>query len=708
MTANWRKRIFATTALIGGCVALICGAAAAQSAGSPPADANAAPIAQTPLPTPASLSSGESATLRQALEAARSGDVSGAASRRDSLTDPLARKLAQWAIIDANGSSVSFFELDAARRDLWNWPRASRRQNAVEKSMENASLSPSQVIGWFEGKDPATAEGVMALAAAYQSLGQTADAQNLIRRAWREQVFEADIQSRILARFGAYLTQDDHVKRLDMLLLGSQGPAARAMLELVDADHRALGEARIALRANRDDAPAVVARLPESVSNDPGLCFERARYYRKRNLETIAATFVKNFPTPPAQSDAASAIWTERRLLMNAALKSGDKTGAYAAVSGHNLPTGSDFVEAEFFAGWIALSKLKNPVLAEEHFARVNAAGATPITLSRALYWRGRAAEAAGDKAKAKAFWTEGAKYYTAFYGQLSAQKIGRQELTLTSDPVPTAADRARFEGRDLVRAARMLGDMGQKDLFRSFVLAMQDTLPSSEELALLVDMARLYGDQDLAMRVVRSGATRGLYLPERGYPVRTVPQGGDFAEAALAHAIIRQESGFDPTVRSGAGARGLMQLMPATAAHVAKKLGVGFSANMLNDGDYNSKLGSAYLGSLVSQFGGSYVMAAAGYNAGPGRSVQWAADCGDPRGATTDPADFIECIPFSETRNYVMRVMEAVGMYRARLNGGSAPLTLMSDLRRGGWTPGAAGAPSSTLASATPFTTSQ
>jgi soluble lytic murein transglycosylase len=202
----------------------------------------------------------------------------------------------------------------------------------------------------------------------------------------------------------------------------------------------------------------------------------------------------------------------------------------------------------------------------------------------------------------------------------------------------------------------------------------------------MLVDMARLYGDQDLSMRAVRAGAQRGLYLPERGYPVRAVPAISGAPEPALIHAIVRQESSFDPGVRSGVGARGMMQLMPATAAGVARKLGVSYSVDRLNDPEYNMQLGSAFLGELVSNFSGSYVMAAAGYNAGPGRPPQWAAECGDPRGGTTDPADFIECIPFAETRNYVMRIMEAVQIYRARMNGGVAPLTPMADLKRGSW----------------------
>jgi soluble lytic murein transglycosylase len=697
VTVNWRKKLFAGTGFVGACAAALFGVATAQ--GLVPSVLPPAAPQDAGQPGPRPYSALESSTLRQAIEAARAGDVTGAKLRRDALTDPLARRIATWAIVDANSTSLSFFDLDAARRDLMNWPRQTRRNNAVEKSMEAASLSPTQVIAWFNGKDPGTAEGAMALASAHQSLGETAEAQALIKHVWRDEVFEADAQSRMLARFGSYLTAEDHAKRLDLLLYGAQGPASRAMMDLVDTDTRALAEARIALRTERADAPQIVDRLPASVSNAPGLAFERARYFRKKGLDTIAASYVDNFPA--VDIDNAPAVWNERRLLMNAALKAGDYKRAYAMAADNKLPHGADFVEAEFFAGWLALAKLKDPAKADSHFSQVLEAGATPITLSRGYYWRGRAADAAGDAVKAKSFWAEGAKYYTAFYGQLSAERMGQSEIALAADPVPTAADRARFEARDMVRAARMLGDMGQKDLFRTFVLALQDSMPSAEELALLVDMARMYGDQDLAMRVVRAGATRGLYLPERGYPVRNTPKGEGMSEPALTHAIIRQESGFDPAVGGGAGARGLMQLMPATAQGVAKKLGVGYSADRLNDPDYNAQLGAAYLGSLVERFNGSYVMAAAGYNAGPGRSSQWAADCGDPRAGGADPADFIECIPFSETRNYVMRIMEGLAIYKARLNGGTAPLTASADLKRGGWTPAPTPTPVATLVAA-------
>ncbi len=649
-------------------------------------------LGDTPTP-PAELGpvpsyGSEASKLRDAIEAAKSGDTDRAKSVQATLADPVARRIVDWAMIDSAASRLSFFDLDAGKRDLWGWPRAARRATAAEKALESASMSPQRVVDWFDGKDPTTAEGAMALASAYQSLGRQSDAETLIRRFWREHSFEADVQARMLGRYGQILTADDNAHRLDILLYGSQGPAAKAMLDLVSPEQRALGEARIALRADRNDATAYISRVPEALQSDPGLSFERARYYRKRSLDVVAVQNLRSFPSdlPP---EIAAQIWPERRALMTSALRSGDTAGAYAAVVNHGLAPGADYAEAEFFAGWIALTKLHDAALAEQHFAKLQAAGSSPITLSRALYWRGRAAEARGDSGAAAGFWTQGAQYYTAFYGQLSAEKIGQQTITLGPDPVPNAADRERFEARDLIRAARLLADAGERDTMRAFVLSIDDVLPSPEEQVLLVDMARQYGDQDLSMRVVRAGAQRGFYMPTRGYPVREIPQGGGLPEPAFALAIIRQESNFDPGQRSGPGARGMMQLMPGTASAVARRIGVGYSASRLTDPDYNVRLGSTFLGQLIDELGGSYVLAAAAYNAGPGRAHQWMGDCGDPKSGSIDPADFIECISIPETRNYVMRILETTQVYRARLNGGSAPLQLTADLKRGAWTPG-------------------
>ena len=650
--------------------------------------AHAQPIPYSELGGPDTPSSPQATVsdspLHDAMQAARSGNAARAYELAAALSDPAARKLVTWALVDG-GARLSFEEADRARTELAGWPRPTRRLAAAERALELSSLSPSATIAWFGAREPETAEGAMALAAALQSQGRSPEALTLVRSWWRDRVFEADVQSRMLARFGPLLTVEDHVRRLDVLLYGPQGPACRALLPLVDADHRTLAEARLALRADRSDASAAIDLVPASLQADGGLAYERARYYRKRGLDGQAVAALRG-STPPTD-EAALGVWPERRTIMRAALTSGDLEGAYAAAAGNGLAPGSEaYAEAEFFAGWIALSRLRDAARAEPHFANIQAAGRSPVTQSRALYWRGRAAEALGNTAAAAAWFRQGGAYTTAFYGQLAAQRAGLTTLDLPKDPQPTAAEQTAFEARDVVRAAKLLADAGERDTFRMFVLAIDDDLAAPLQLAALYDLAKRYGDQDLAMRVARAAGQKGAPLVERGWPVISVPPAAGGAETAFSLAIARQESNFDPRARS-VFARGLMQLRPSTGAMVARRLGVGYSEERLYEPVFNLTLGSTYLGGLVDTFGGSYVMAAAGYNAGPGRPAKWVGDCGDPRGGAQDPSDFIECIPFAETRNYVMRVMENMQIYRSRLAGGSAPLTLATDLKRGSWT---------------------
>jgi soluble lytic murein transglycosylase len=678
--------------LIAGVAVMASAAARAQPATDPLGDLLDSVSKSSPLDTPApahalshALSDRDVTLFRQAIDSAKRANVSDARNAIAGLTDPLARKTATWVLLDSCADSLSFFEVDNARRELADWPRAGRRQAAAERLLETAGKTPQQVVDWFAGAEPATAQGAMALASAYRGLGRTADATALIKRWWRDRSFEAEPQRAMLARFGDVLTIDDHVRRADVLLYGSHGPAARDMVNLLPANQQDAARVRIALRAESRDANDLLNALPADAAQTPGVAFERASYLRRKGLDTLALAQLQYFPREVANPEQGDRIWDERRRLVLAALRASDSKAAYAAAADSGLKTGADAADAEFDAGWIALTKLNDPKAAGEHFAALERIGTSPITRGRALYWQGRAAAALGNKAARDDFYARAAQYNTTFYGMLAAEKLG-QRLVLPPDPVITPAAKAAFEGREPVQATRLLFDYGQRELFRAFVLNLDDTLPTREDEAQLVDLARNYGEMDTSMRAARAAAQRGFILAQRAYPVRDLPESGGAAEPALVLGITRQESGFDPNVRSGAGARGMMQLMPSTAAILARRIGVSYSPGRLDEPDYNMRLGANYLGQLVTQFSGSYVMATAGYNAGPGRPTQWATFCGDPRGGATDPVDYIECIPFSETRNYVMRVMENMQVYRARLNGGSAPITLSADLKRGAY----------------------
>ena len=513
------------------------------------------------------LNAGDQQLFRQAVESGRRGDVNGARNAISLMTDSLARKTATWVLVDSCADSLGFNDVDAARRDLVNWPRAAKRQAAAERLIEASGQTPQKIVEWFGGAEPTTAQGAMALASAYRGLGNTTASANLIRTWWRSKTFDADVQRTMLARFGDVLTADDHARRADIMLYGAQGPASRDMVAMLGADQQQAAAARLALRADSKNASDLVAALTPEMAATPGVVFERAAWLRRKGLDAQATAQLQNFPRDAATPEQADRIWDERYRLVLSSLKNGDAQAAYAAAANSGLTSGADAADAEFYAGWIALTRLNDPAKAERHFQALERIGTSSITRGRALYWMGRTAEARHDKADAQEDYGRAARYYTTFYGQLAAEKLGH-EMKLGADPVITSDIRARFEGREAIQATRLFWDAGLHDLYRVFAVGLSETLPSSEDEALMIDMARGYGEQDLSMKIARTASQRGFILPQRAYPFRTPPEVANAPEPALVLAITRQESGFNPTIRSGAGARGMMQLMPTTRGH--------------------------------------------------------------------------------------------------------------------------------------------
>ncbi|MDO9222963.1 MAG: lytic transglycosylase domain-containing protein, partial [Caulobacter sp.] len=526
MTGFARK--LTVTAVI---TAILGGAAGAQSM-QPDAGPQLVTTPQTAYRQP--LSDTDASWMSTALTAARAGDAARVRLAMTSIQDPIAKKVALWALADGAPDSLSFFEADSIRRDLNGWPRGARRQAAAEKLIETSGMPADRIIAWFGGAEPETVQGAMALAGALRAGGRVEEARTLVRRWWREKLFDAGPQAAMRARFGEYLTQDDHLRRADVLLYGPQGPAAREMVASLPDDYRPVADARIALRSGSAVGNDIIAGMSADQRHDPGLIYEQAAYLQRKGQTASALQLARGFKAAPTQEVAARAWTTDRRKLVVAALAAGDFGGAYGAAANTGLTVGPDAAEAEFYAGWIALKKLRNPATAADHFARLAAAGTSPITQGRALYWQGRAAEELGDRAAAQAFYLKGAQHITVFYGQLAAERAGLRDIALPKDPVITQADRARFEGRELVRALRMLFETGNRDTFKVFALHIDDTLPTAAECALQVDLARNYGDPDTAMRAGRTAAQRGMTLPERGYPLLIAPTVSGGAEPAF------------------------------------------------------------------------------------------------------------------------------------------------------------------------------
>ena len=431
--------------LLAGAISLAAGLAPAQpletgpTVATPPASYGAYHSAYGSYGASSGAYSSDGQTLLDVLGAAKSGDGSRIRAGMNALPDPTARKIALWALTDAAPDSMSFAEADAARGELDGWPRAVRRQMAAENGLAASGLSAPRIIAWFGGEAPSTARGAMALAAALQATGQVSAAADLIRRTWRTQICDQQTQDAMLARFGGVLTSADHVAREDLLLYGPQGSAAEDMLRLLPADQQALAQARMAVRRGASDAQSLIDALPYTLRNSPGLVYEQVLAMIDRGQADQALSLVGSLPSEIPLSSAAERIW-KHGALISAALKQGQTNTAYAAAAHSGLTTGSDAAEAQFYAGWIALTKLRNARLADGHFAKLEALGASPLTQSRALYWRGRAAEASGDELGAQLFFSQAAKYNTTFYGQLAATK--------GADDRPRSGDHRRRPGQ--------------------------------------------------------------------------------------------------------------------------------------------------------------------------------------------------------------------------------------------------------------------
>lgn len=643
------------------------------------ASAPAGPVSNQPR----TLNDQDTVLFRQGLAAARARDVSGARAAMSQISDPAARKLVEWALLDTSADAMSWSDLADAQTRFAGWPRADSRRQSVERALDRSYAGPDAALALFERDAPTTVQGAIALADALDQRGRGDEARRLIKDWWRTRSFESDQQSRILTRWGSTLTQADHEARLNMLLLGPHGPATRAMVSMVSPERQAVANAVMALRTAYSP-DSIVAGLSTAQAQDPAVVLERVRILRSQNRQSEAFPILRYLPAAPSSTDAQNTLWTERRNYFLDALQARNWQGAYDAFNGHGFPGGDRKVDAEFFAGWVALVKLNDPQRAAQHFETLRQSSTTPITQGRALYWLGRAAEAQGNVPAAVNYYQAGSRHFQTFYGQLAAEKAGQTSITLPADPTPSDADRAAFERNEVVRAWRVLGETGESSLFRVFAYQLDDDVPTVEQLALMMDTSRGYGEGFTAMMIGRAASQRGYLMPERQYPIRIPPSVPGAAPLEFTLAITRQESSFDPRARSHANARGMMQFLPATGRGVARQLGLPFSEERLYDPDFNMTLGSFHLGDLMNNFGGSMLLTTVAYNAGPARPPQWVARCGDPRGGTVDPLDFIECAPFTETRNYMMRVMENMSIYKARLNGGTAPLTLSQDIRRG------------------------
>jgi soluble lytic murein transglycosylase len=594
--------------------------------------------------------------------------------------DPILNKVVRGYAMAQPGNDYSFEQMDSFMDDNPGWPGLKGIQMITEQKIP-PNASSAQVVAWFAGRPPLTLTGLYRFADALDQTGQTQLEQSAIRDRWINGDFTGDEQTNFYTRYGGILSEDAMWARLDRLLWKGDSAAAQRVLPLVNAGDKAIAEARLAyMGAQAGDPDMWAAHVPSDAQNDPGLLYQRLRYSVKNNRDDEADDMLLH---APADLGNAEAWWELRQIEIHRAIGARNYQLAYQLASTHGQRGSKTLVQAEFLCGWLALRFLDKPDIALSHFKALYDTATSPITRARGAYWLGRTYEALGDQNAARQSYDDAAAFNMTYYGQLAlARTESDPMLTARADPPLSDAVRRKIFGEELIRAALRLNDVGEHERAQTFFHAAVENASERSEFAALAEVAQHMHRPDLGIIAVKAASQRDIVIENGGYPLLDghVPSP---PEPAFTHALIRQESMFNPEASSGVGARGLMQLMPRTAKEVAKKIDVRYSESMLGDPSYSLRLGTSFVEQQIEHFNGSYILALAGYNAGPGRVREWIAEFGDPRNGDIDPVDWVEMIPVQETRNYVQRIMENLQIYRARLAGGRAPLNILNDLKR-------------------------
>ncbi len=632
----------------------------------------------------ASTSKADAETLEDVIELVRNKKPADATQRLASIADPVARKLAEWIILRSDDNGASSERYRAFLTDNPSWPSQGLLRRRGEGALWDDKRDDAFVLAFFGNDQPVSAKGKFMLARAMLARGDRKNAERLVRDAWRTDSFSSDTEETALDQFGSLLNGGDFKTRMEMLLYtGDNAESGTRAAKRLGAGHVAIVKARIAVRKKASNAKALLDAVPKDLQSEPLYIFSRVQWLRREEKFPEAAQVMQTAPRDPARLVNADEWWIERRLLARKLMDIGDHRNAYIVARDAGLPARDIYkTEQEFTAGWIALRFLNDPNLAAQHFARIGVDSVNPTALARAGYWQGRAAEAAGRSQEARTAYESAAAQSTSYYGQLARAKLKLPQIALNDVP-----GRSRTGDRlEVVRAIELLYALDERDIATPIFAEMGERADMDALLA-LCELALRNNDARAMLMVGKAALNRGMPFDYYAYPVSGIPpykEIGPEVEKAIVFAIARQESAFNPTVVSPANAYGLMQVTAGAGKYVTKKYGATFDLNKLKtDPAYNAMLGAAELGALTDDYRGSYVMTFAGYNAGRGSVRKWVERYGDPRDPKVDTVDWVEQIPFAETRNYVQRIMENVQVYRARF-GGTSKLMIEADLRRG------------------------
>ncbi|MEM6609187.1 MAG: lytic transglycosylase domain-containing protein [Pseudomonadota bacterium] len=618
--------------------------------------------------------------LASALRALDDRNFAAAELALSGIDDPAARDVVLWTRLRARDGDWTEYEDFLARNS--DWPGLPFLQRQGEYAIP-ARADAARVVAYFEDYAPQTGTGAVRLAEALAAQGS--DPSEILVAAWTSLPLASAEEAQFLT-LHARVLEDHHIERLDHLLWEGETDRVAAMLPLVPEGWRRLAEARDALRQRRNGVDARIDAVPEALRDHPGLAYERMVWRMRSGFWDTAADLLEE-TSQSADALGRPEAWADRRAtLARDIMRDGDYARGYALAANHFVDPEVDylaFADLEWLAGYAAL-RLDRADDAVAHFTRFRDVVFSPISLGRAGYWLGRAHQAAGNSDAAADAFALGAQYQSSFYGQLAAERGGLapDPAFLGDEPHPSWREQD-YIASSVLQAALTLYQAGEVDLAERFLTHLTESL-DRDGAGSLGDLAFDLGDPHIALRIAKRAAQQGWEIMRAYYPVTSLAEADLPVPAALTLSIARRESEFDPVVQSGAGALGLMQVMPRTGRDTAARLDIPFNeSRLLTDPEYNAVLGAGYLEYLIDTYGNNPVLIAAAYNAGPSRADAWIERFGDPRDARVDVIDWIEAVPFDETRNYIMRVTESLRIYEAQLTGELPETGLISVLTR-------------------------
>jgi soluble lytic murein transglycosylase len=636
------------------------------------------------------------ATAKQALELIRQRKTKDASALAATIGDPVAAKLVEWARLRHPESQAGFDRYAAFISANPDWPSMPLLRRRAEARLWQERRDPDTVRR-FVGEKPVSPMGRLVLARVVMEEDGRASAEGEVRAVWQSAALSAEQEAAVLAAFPDVLTRADHAARMDRRVGAKDFGAAMRAAKRVGDDHMAIVKACIAAMAKSANGGALLDAVPAQARGDLGYALCRIEWLLRNDTpgsnlrgriatpkENIAAAVNLTLTASPQdlRRQDTDEWWRASRALARKLIDLGDAATAYRVVRA-SAPPANPYYQAEvhFMAGWIALRFLADPAAAREHFAHIDDDRTDPVVLARAAYWRGRTAEAAGDVDDMQAQYETAARYPTAYYGQLARARLGRADIVeLRSTPEPLDA-----LSSELLRAATLLYEIGDGDLALSFLSDLAAESSDPAVISALGQLAARYKDAQATLLVGKAALSRGLPMDLHAFPNFGVPNYspvGSPLDRCIVYAIVRTESGFDQTDRSAAKAVGLMQVTPAAGRDTARRFGIAYNWDRLrSDPVYNTQMGAAEISALLKDYRGSLILTFAGYNAGRGRVQQWVAQHGDPRDPKVDAVDWVERIPFAETRNYVQRVMENLGVYQKRF--GETTATVEPNLHR-------------------------